>query len=250
MDLKLNEKVVLVTGSAKGIGRAIAEAFHRENCMVAINSRNASELQTMQESLGDRISFHVADVTNENECKELVSSVLAQWGRLDILVCNVGSGASVPPGYENRQEWEKVFNTNFYSATNMIECAQDHLMQSQGVILCISSICGVTTLNAPVTYSVAKSALNMYVRTSARHLAEKNIRINAIAPGNILSPDGVWEKKMKDDKSGVEKMLNERVAQKRLGKPGEIAEMAVFLCSPHAGFCTGSIYLADGGQVC
>ena len=127
-------------------------------------------------------------------------------GGLDILICNAGSGNSVEPGKENLDEWLRVFNINFFSATNVIEIFEPFLKKSKGNIICISSTCGCEVIpNAPITYSVAKAALNSYVKSISRPLAENNININAIAPGNIIFEGSVWERKLKDKPLVVKK---------------------------------------------
>jgi 3-oxoacyl-[acyl-carrier protein] reductase len=116
-------------------------------------------------------------------------------------------------------------------------------------IVCVSSICGLAALGAPVTYSAAKAALNATVRGLARPLAQKGIRINAVAPGNILFEGGTWARKLAENKAGVEDMLAREVPLRRLGKPDEIADVVGFLASPRAAFITGTVIVADGGQL-
>jgi 3-oxoacyl-[acyl-carrier protein] reductase len=116
-------------------------------------------------------------------------------------------------------------------------------------IVCVSSICGLAALGAPVTYSAAKAALNATVRGLARPLALEGIRINAVAPGNILSPDGTWARKLAENRPAVDEMLARDVPMRRLGKPEEIADIVAFLASPRAAFITGTVIVADGGQL-
>jgi 3-oxoacyl-[acyl-carrier protein] reductase len=116
-------------------------------------------------------------------------------------------------------------------------------------IVCVSSICGLAALGAPVTYSAAKAALNATVRGLARPLAHEGIRINAVAPGNILFDGGTWARKLAENKSDVEDMLAREVPLRRLGTPGEIADVVAFLASPRAAFITGTVIVADGGQL-
>ena len=172
-----------------------------------------------------------------------------QWGKIDVLVCNVGSGSSVKPGDENLEEWKKNFDKNFFATTNMIESASDSLAITRGSIVCISSIAGIEIIGAPLTYSAAKSALNLYVRGISRPLAKRGIRINAVAPGNILFKGSVWDKQLSENEFSVTDMLKNKVALGRLGLPEEIANFVIFLASNLASFATGTVYVVDGGQL-
>jgi 3-oxoacyl-[acyl-carrier protein] reductase len=164
-------------------------------------------------------------------------------------VCNVGSGASVPPGQEDPAEWQRMLALNLFSATNTIAAAKPLLTANGGAIVCISSICGLEALGCPLAYSAAKAALMSYVRGAARELGTANVRVNAIAPGNIVFPGSVWEKKLADNGPAVRGMLERDVALRRLGTPEEIADMTAFLASPRSAFTTGAVFVVDGGQV-
>lgn len=251
MKLDLNDRVALVTGASRGIGLAIATTLAAEGAKVALAARGAEALGAARTIVGGISSVHVADVTDPAAAKALVEGVEKQWGRLDILVCNVGSGASVPPGKETAVEWSRVMDLNLFAATNMIEAARPLMARGSGdrAIACISSIAGMAALGAPVTYHAAKAALNATVRGLARPLALEGIRINAVAPGNILSADGTWARKLAENSAAVEEMLVRDVALRRLGKPEEIADLVAFLVSPRAAFITGSVTVADGGQL-
>lgn len=251
MKLELNDRVALVTGASRGIGLAIATTLAAEGAKVALAARGADALNAACAAVGPQSSIHLADVADPAAAAALVQEVERHWGRLDILVCNVGSGASVPPGKETAAEWSRVMDLNLFAATNMIEAARPLMARGSGdrTIVCISSIAGMAALGAPVTYYAAKAALNATVRGLARPLALEGIRINAVAPGNILAADGSWARKLAENSTAVEEMLVRDVALRRLGKPEEIADLAAFLASPRAAFITGSIMVADGGQL-
>lgn len=251
MKLELTDRVALVTGASRGIGLAIATTLAAEGAKVALAARGADALNAARAAVGTQSSVHLADVTDPAAAAALVQEVERQWGRLDILVCNVGSGASVPPGKETAAEWSRVMDLNLFAATNMIEAARPSMARGGGdrAIVCISSIAGMAALGAPVTYHAAKAALNATVRGLARPLALEGIRINAVAPGNILSADGTWARKLAENSAAVEEMLVRDVALRRLGKPEEVADLVAFLASPRAAFITGSIMVADGGQL-
>ena len=158
------KRIVLVTGSTRGIGLKIAENYFNKGYDVIFNSRNEKDLiKTCKKYPGS--SGISADVTNHTEAEKLVNEIVKQKGKLDIIICNVGSGKSVSPGHEKKEDWEKSFSVNLWSATNVIDIGKKYLEKSKGVILCISSICGIEVIKgAPITYSVSKAALHAYVR--------------------------------------------------------------------------------------
>lgn len=249
MQLDLTEKVALVTGSSKGIGWAIAQTLHAEGCHVALNGRNKADLTAATTQLDDSIGV-VGDVTEPVEAQQIIAEVLRAFGRLDILVCNVGSGRSVPPCKETADEWQRVFALNLWSTTNIVEAARDALAASKGAVVCISSICGLEVIpGAPVTYSAAKAALHAYVRGISRPLGKRGVRINAVAPGNILFDGSVWSRKLEEDAPAVQSKLAIDVALGLFGTPTDVASLVAYLASPRSGFVTGSVWTLDGGQV-
>lgn len=248
MQLELASKKALVTGSSRGIGRAIAKALHDEGCKVALNGRDAASLAAAASELAGAVTA-AGDVSQPEQARRVVADAIAALGGLDILVCNVGSGRSVPPGSETYEEWQRVFATNLWSATNTVEAARDALMASGGVIVFVSSICGLEVVSgAPVTYSAAKAALHAYARGIARPLAKQGVRVNMVSPGNVLFPGSGWESKLAADAAGVQAMLDREVPVQRMGTPEEIAAAVAFLASPRAAFITGADLVADGGQ--
>jgi len=249
VNLGLDGKKVLITGSSRGIGFAIAKSLHSEGCHVALNARQNQDLLQAVKTLPGSIGI-TGDVTNLNEANIVVSETIEKFGSIDILICNVGSGHSVPPGEESLDEWQRVFAQNLWSTTNTIESARSALSSSQGVIICISSICGHEVIpGAPVTYSAAKAALNAYVRGISRPLGTQGVRIVAVAPGNINFPGSVWEKKINESAEDVNAFLKENVSLSTLGVPDDVANLVSFLASSKASFATGSIWTLDGGQI-
>lgn len=248
VNLELDGKVALVTGSSAGIGFAIAKQLAEERCRVVLNGRNAARLEKAQSQIPNTYAF-VADVCDLDAGQKLVQGTLDQLGRLDILVCNVGSGASLPPGEETPDEWHRVMNINLYATTQTIWAASKALQASGGNIICISSICGIEALGCPIPYAAAKAALESYVRNAARSFGRFGVRINSIAPGNILFTGSVWDRKLKVNQPAVNDILEREVALQRLGQPEDIAHLTAYLASPLASFITGATYVVDGGQL-
>jgi 3-oxoacyl-[acyl-carrier protein] reductase len=247
VDLELAGKVALVTGSSAGIGLGIARILAAEGATVVLNGRDAGRLEQARDALPDASAF-VADVRDPAECQRLVREVLQRHSRLDVLVCNVGSGASVPPGQETPEEWRRVLDVNLHASTQMVWAATDALAAVAGNAVCISSICGLEALGCPVPYAAAKAALESYVRNAARPLGKRGVRINSVAPGNILFHGSTWERKLVDDAAGVNAMLQREVALQSLGRLEDVARLVAYLASPIASFITGATYVVDGGQ--
>ncbi len=250
MNLNFKNKIVLVTGSSSGLGFFIARSFLQHGAKVVINGRKDINLKRALKNIKSKNAFSIkADVSNVSEAYDLIKQINQKFGKLDLVVCNVGSGKSVSPGDETYEEWQRIFSINLWSTTNIVEASKNMLSISKGSIICISSICGQEViLNAPITYSVAKAALNAYVKGISRPLGKIGIRINAISPGNILFKGSVWEEKIEKNPDMVEDMISNQVPLGRFGTAKEIADLSLWLGSSYTSFCTGSIYTIDGGQ--
>jgi 3-oxoacyl-[acyl-carrier protein] reductase len=249
MDLNLSNKKILITGSSKGIGLALANFMIKQGCEVVINGRERKTLINAKDYLGE-CDYVVGDVSVEKIAQQVVHDSAQKLGGLDIVICNVGNGSSVDPGEESFAEWQRVFNANFWSTTNIVEAAKYYLTESHGSIVCISSICGNEVIKgAPVTYSCAKAALNSYVKGISRPLGKLGIRINAIAPGNILFDGSSWQKKVDKNPDLVKKLISDNVTMNKFGTVEDVMNIVGYLSSPLASFVTGSVWVVDGGQV-
>jgi 3-oxoacyl-[acyl-carrier protein] reductase len=248
LNLNLSGKTAIVTGSSRGIGKSIAKTLIAEGCNVVINGRKNSDLKKAQNEIGKDVKTFAGDISDSKICKSLVKFTVKTFGKLDFLVCNVGSGKSVPIGEETSQEWNRMLSLNLSSVTNMIRPSIPYLEKSNGAIVCISSITGIEYLGAPVAYAASKAALNNFVKSYSRFLGGKGIRINAVAPGNILFDGSVWHTKLKKNPKQIRQFIKNEVSLSRLGKPEEIANLVVILGSEISSFVTGSIIVIDGGQ--
>lgn len=254
MDLGLTDKKVFVTASSQGIGYSIAESFLKEGACVLLNGRNEKKLQqcyeVLQEKYGTaKIYSFVGDITKEDvilQCKKYIKSL---WGKLDILIPNLGSGKPVGESRMDIKEWEFLMNTNLLSAVNVVTAFMDMLSPNDNSsIIFISSIAACERISAPYAYAASKNAVRTLSNYLSGDLAEKLIRVNCVIPGNILFTGGRWEELYNNDKDGVETYINTNVPLKRFGRPEEIADAVVFLASERAKFITGAELVIDGGQ--
>ena len=252
MDLQLTDRVAFVAGSSSGIGKAIATALLREGCRVCISGRSGDALEDASRDLraqfGDRVLGVPGDMTSQSVIDAALSTVHQEWGSLEIVVANVGSGKGKPGWNQEQDEWERLFNLNFFGSVRLAQAAVPYLQSHGGSILFIASIVAVESTPAPLPYSAAKSALINYSKNLSRAVANSSIRVNCIAPGNILFPGGSWERHLKERREEVEKYIAAEVPQQRFGTPEEIANFAAYLVSPVSGFSSGACYIVDGGQ--
>lgn len=243
MDLNLKNKNILVTGGAHGIGLGIAKVLNEEGANVIICSRSVPSSEV--KSLG--LDHFQVDVTDKNSISDFITEFERKYKSLDCLVLNVGSGKSRKAGDESLEDWDLMYEVNLKSALLPLKSLESMLADG-GSVVCISSICGIEYLNAPVAYSAMKSALQVMVKSYAHYFARKNIRINAVAPGNVMFKGSTWEEKIKNNKEAVLNMLNSEVPLKRFGTSAEIGNSVAFLLSDKSSFTTGEVLIVDGGQ--
>ena len=254
MDLELKDKIAFVAGSSRGIGRAIAGCFLQEGARVLISGREhaaveATTREFQREFNPDSVMSFVGDLTDLATIRTCLGEVHDRWGAINAVVANIGSGKS-PAGWQvDPAEWSRVFNLNFLGTVQLInEVMPGLIRQASGSIVLISSIAGVEATRAPLAYSSAKSALLSYGKNLSRMVADHGVRVNLIAPGNVSFPGGSWEQHLKSAPDQVKHYLEAEVPMARFGRPEEIADFAVFLCSPRAAFATGMCAVLDGGQ--
>ena len=252
MDLGIQGKNVVVTGASQGMGAAIAYRFLEEGANVLLVSRGSEQLfktesQFQAEFGKDRVKAAICDCTKKQSLQELGEGIQNILSCVDIVVANVGDGRSVPDPLPDEEQWKKVWDTNFESTLLTARTFLHMLVHTKGTFLFVSSITGLEAIGAPVDYSTAKTAVVALAKNMARKLATQ-VRINVLVPGNIYSPGGSWEEKIKQNPEDVKNIIETTVPMKRFGTPEEMADAAVFLCSERATFITGSVLTVDGGQ--
>jgi len=237
-------KVVLISGSTSGIGKTVTARFIDDGYTVIQNSRNEIDISDL---LGAK---HIqGDVTNYKICLEIIKSIKAEYGRLDVLVCNVGKGADLDSNILSEERWSYFLSNNLLSTTFLVESALPLLIKSKGNVVAISSICGSSFIKgAPVEYSVAKAALNMYIKSMAFKYANNGIRFNVVSPGNVLFEGSTWHNKIKNNEELVTKFISENVPMGVFIEPEAIADAVLFLASDISNFTTGVELNIDGGQ--
>ncbi len=243
-------KVALVTGAGSGIGHAIAERFAREGAAVAINYfGHGAEAQTLARELsvaGAKAIAIEADVSDAAAVTALVARVVAELGRLDVLVNNAGIEKSQPLLEVDEATWDQTLAVDLKGPFLCLQAAGLQMVKAGGgAIVNISSIHEDFPFPGFAPYAAAKGGLRMLMRNAAVELAPFGIRVNNIAPGAIATPINAATLV---DPAKV-KRLEEIVPLKRMGRPEEVAEVALFLASDRSSYVTGSTYYVDGGMV-
>ncbi len=253
MDLELRDKVAVVTGASRGIGRAIALGLAAEGCAVAIGARGESELRGVADEIeraGGRALPIAGDLTSTEGIARLVDGAAERFGGVDILVNNLGGSAPANKPFMDTTaaDWQGVVALNLYPAVAASRLAVPHFRRRNGgCILVISSIYGRES-GGYTGYNAVKSSLNSLAKSLSRELAPDNVRVNAIAPGSILFPGGSWEKRQQADPQGIADFVKRDIPLGRFGHPEEVAAVAVFLCSARASWVSGACVPVDGSQ--
>jgi len=255
MDLGLKDKTIFVAGASRGIGLGIVEACLAEGAKVAITARGAEALEATRARLADqygadRLWAMSGDLRDTATIEAALAGCEAALGPIHGAVANVGLHPC-PPGAEVDDEtWDAGFSQNLGSAWRLARGAY-RLMEPRGAgsILFISSIAGLGALGTPMTYGTAKAAMNHMAKELAVITGRKNVRVNVIAPGNIIFPGGDWEERSTGPRAeNWNRWIRREVPMQRFGQPEEIGAMAAFLLGDRASFVHGAIIPVDGGQ--
>ncbi len=250
VDLGLGGRHILVAGASRGLGFAITALLLSEGARVTAVSRDPEALRLARSRWLASDSQHsvrtlAKDLSNPASVASL-ASFAANDGVLDGVVVVAGSGR--PTGQPLPQAFASASASNVLPALVALEATGPLLRESSiGAVVLVSSIAGIEYIDCPPEYAAAKASLHAYCAHLSRQL--KPVRVNVLAPGNMLTEGSVWERRMNEDSKAWEAHLSREVTLGRLGQPDEVARVAVFLVSPAASFMTGSTTVADGGQV-
>ncbi|RKY54881.1 MAG: beta-ketoacyl-ACP reductase [Candidatus Neomarinimicrobiota bacterium] len=247
MELNFNGKVIIITGSGRGIGREIAESFAKNEATVIISDYSTESLKETENIFSDKgYSFKAiqCNVTNSNDVQNLIDSTYKEFGKIDVLINNAGITRDNLILRMKDEQWDSVIETNLKSVFLTTRALAKYFMkQRYGKIINISSVVGITGNIGQSNYSASKAGIIGFSKSIARELASRNITVNVIAPGFIDTPmtavlsDGVKEDFIKN------------IPLKRIGTPTDIANVVLFIASPLADYITGQVINVDGGMV-
>jgi 3-oxoacyl-[acyl-carrier protein] reductase len=254
LNLQLTDAVAIVTGSSQGLGLASAQALVAEGARVTVCARGAealgraaAQLRAMAGS-DDRVLAVTADVSTIAGAEQVVADTLAHFGRIDVLVNNVGKATGTDIVNTTDDEWQSALDQTLFPAVRMSRLVVPHMRaQGSGVILMIASIWGRES-GGRMTYNAVKAAEISLAKAMAQQLAKDNIRVNSVAPGSISFEGGSWWKRTQEDPQGMAEFVKREIPFGRFGTPEEVGALVAFLASPKASWISGATVTVDGGQ--
>jgi 3-oxoacyl-[acyl-carrier protein] reductase len=254
VNLELENRVAIVTGSSRGLGLACARALLEEGCQVTICARGqerlvaaTTELRAI-EGAGDRVLPLRADVSTATGVEQVVSATVERFGGLDILVNNVGLARGSTLVDTSDGEWQEAIDQTLMPAVRASRLAVPHLKRrGGGSIVMIASIYGRES-GGRMTYNAVKAAEISLAKSMAQQLARDNIRVNSVAPGSIVFPGGSWHRRQLEDPSGIADFIARELPFGRFGRPEEVGAVVAFLVSPRASWISGACVPVDGCQ--
>lgn len=247
LELNLNDKVILVTGGSRGIGKAIAKAFVAEGATVAIAARSIEGLKQTQKEL-EVAAIYAADLSNREDREQIFEQLIKDFGKIDILINNVGGSNGSTTMETDLSLFEAAMHLNYFSAVHFSQLAIPHMKKTQhGAIINISSVFGRESGGKP-TYNSAKAAMISFTKSLADEVIRDGIRVNGVAPGSILHPTGNWQKRLDENPEKIKQFVESEIPAGRFGTVEEVANVVTFLASEKASWVVGATVNVDGGQ--
>jgi NAD(P)-dependent dehydrogenase (short-subunit alcohol dehydrogenase family) len=252
MNLELTNKVILVTGGAKGIGAGITRTLAEEGattCILGRNAQEAADIIKEQAAKGNRVESYAVEMTDEASLKKAVENIVTTHGRLDGIINNAGGNDAVGLRHSTA-EFRASLEKNILPCFSLVHHALDHLIASRGVIINIGSKCSVTGQGGTSGYAASKGAMNALTREWALDLAKYGIRVNCVIPAEVITP--LYERWLEQapDPGAAREQLNRTIPfERRTTTVQEIADTVVFLASQKSSHTTGQLVYVDGGYV-
>ena len=253
MDLGLSGKVAIVTGSSRGLGLAAATALAREGAHVVLCARGEETLKKAAAAIQDtaasaRVVSVVADLSGEAGARRVVDAAIAEFGRLDVLVNNIGTAKGADLESTTDADWQEAIDQTLFPAIRASRLAVPHMRRrGGGSIVMIASIWGRES-GGRMTYNAVKAAEISLAKSLAQQLARDNIRVNSVAPGSILFPGGSWHRRQQEDPAGIADFVMRELPFGRFGRPEEVGAVVAFLVSSRASWISGASVPVDGCQ--
>lgn len=251
MDLQLRDKVALITGGSRGIGRCTALQFVAEGARVAICGRDTDSLAKTADELrkrGGTVAAITADVCDPASAQSLVEQTVREMGGIDILINNVGNNAGGALMDTSEEDWRRTYEFNVFQIVRMSKLAAPHMAKrGGGAIVNIASVSGwQPALAGTWQYGSSKAAAIYATEWLALELARHRIRANVVSPGSIIWEDGSWDEFRKEHPESFAEYVRDGFPMGRLGKPEEVADVIVFMASPRSNWINGRNIAADG----
>lgn len=242
-------KVVVVTGAGGGIGTAIAQRFARESGQVIVTDTNAQGAEATTESIlaeGLKAKTILADISSGDACRKLIDDVIAEFGKIDVLINNAGINRRGPLLELTQDDWDQTLAVNVTSMFHLCQAAIPHMIQNGGgAIVNTASQWGLHPAPSHIAYNVSKAAVASFTENLARDYAPQKIRVNAVCPGEIGTP---MLQKAAERKGLTFADFDKMVPFGRIGRPDEVAALMAFLASDEAEFMCGSLVEITGAQ--